>query len=213
MKENHIIVNKTARFYTLGNISDKTRYIWLVVHGFGQSAESFLKNFESLANEQHFFIAPEALNRFYLKGAGGDVGATWMTKADRLNEIKDYINYLDDVYDLFEFEKHADAKVIALGFSQGASTITRWMNATQKHVDHLVVYAGEVGPELIPLAANSGLKHSKNHLIYGNKDEYFPVEMMHKAIEHWKELNLNVVEFEGGHVIKPELLQKLLSSF
>lgn len=210
MKENHLIVNRTARFYTLGQLSSKTKYVWIVIHGFGQMGDTFLKNFEPLQSEEHFFIAPEALNKFYLKGPGGNVGATWMTKADRLNEIKDYTEYLNDLYELFEFEKQGDLKVIVLGFSQGASTATRWVHATEHLIHHLIVYAGEVAPELIPLQAHSGLKKTKNHFIYGTKDEFFPIDLLRTMRDKYAELNLNVVEFDGGHDIKPALLQDLI---
>ncbi|MES2619454.1 MAG: phospholipase, partial [Bacteroidota bacterium] len=90
MKENHIIINKTARFFTLGELNAKTKHVWIVLHGFGYDVKKFLSQFEPLLREEIFIIAPEALNRFYLKATAGLVGATWMTKEDRLNEIKDY---------------------------------------------------------------------------------------------------------------------------
>ena len=36
-------------------------------------------------------MAPEGLSRFYLEGFSGKVGATWMTREDRLNDIDNYL--------------------------------------------------------------------------------------------------------------------------
>ena len=206
MKENHIIVNKTARFFTLGELNTSTKQVWLVLHGWGYDVKKFLSQFEPLLTEEIFFIAPEALNRFYLKETGGLVGATWMTKEDRLNEIKDYINYLNDVYEHFELSKFS-GKVNALGFSQGGSTVTRWVNTGNCRVDKLIVYAGEVAPELFPLQQNSGLKRTKNIFIFGTQDEYFKPEIVSQMKINYKEMNFTEVEFEGKHIIDTQVLK------
>src|ERR1051325_10016453 len=46
-------------------------------------------------------VAPEGLSRFYLSERATErrVGASWMTREDRLAEIADYLGYLDAVYD------------------------------------------------------------------------------------------------------------------
>ncbi|HWB63029.1 MAG TPA: hypothetical protein VG603_05925 [Chitinophagales bacterium] len=205
--ENHISINKTARYYTLGQLTENTKNVWLVIHGFGQNAAGFLNAFMPLANADSFFVAPEALNRYYLNGYAGKVGATWMTKEDRLNEIKDYINYLDTLYKSFAIPKAA--KVTALGFSQGASTLTRWLNTTACHIDRAIVYAGEVAPDILPLAETSGLKRTKNYFICGTADEIFTPETVSKMKENYAALNFTELSFDGRHEINPAVLNNL----
>ncbi len=99
MKENHLKITKTARYYTLGELNDQTENVWFVIHGYGQLAEFFIKKFNVLNDGKTLIIAPEALSKFYLKEFTGRVGATWMTREDREHEIEDYINYLNTLYD------------------------------------------------------------------------------------------------------------------
>jgi predicted esterase len=209
LKENHIIVNKTARYYTLGELNHHTKQVWFVLHGFRQTAKGFLEEFVPLMNDSTFFIAPEALNRFYVSTKSDKVVASWMTKEDRLNEIKDYINYLEDLYESFDLEQ-LGIKITALGFSQGASTVTRWINASRHRIDNAIIYAGEVAPELLPLAANSGLKRTKNYYICGSEDEFFTNELRKKAKEAYKELNFTEIIFEGKHELNTDVLRNLV---
>jgi predicted esterase len=210
MTEKHIIINKTARYYTLGQLNEHTTQVWFVLHGHGQLAGNFIKKFEPLLSDDVFFIAPEALNHFYLKRGSMDVGATWMTKEDRLNEIKDYINYLNDLYENFDLDQYANVKITALGFSQGASTVTRWVNATQHRIDRTLVYAGEVASELIPLQETSGLKQSQNYFIYGTEDEFFKPVIFDEMIARYESVNLNLIKYEGTHEIYSEVLKPLV---
>jgi len=126
MKEQTIETKKTARYYTLGALSEKTRTVWFVCHGYGQLANYFLRNFKSLENEKTFIISPEGFHRYYLNGFSGRVGASWMTKEDRLNDIADYVAYLDQLYHkVFSSVNRNNLKVNLLGFSQGGATATR----------------------------------------------------------------------------------------
>ena len=99
MKEQTIETKKTARYYTLGTLSENTKTVWFVCHGYGQLANYFLRNFKLLENEKTFVISPEGFHRYYLNGFSGRVGASWMTKEDRLNDIADYVAYLDQLYE------------------------------------------------------------------------------------------------------------------
>ena len=93
--KNHILVTKTARYFTLGELNENTRELWFVLHGYAQLASDFIQDFEGLDNGTRFIVAPEGLNKFYARGFGGKPAASWMTSEDRENEIIDYINYLN----------------------------------------------------------------------------------------------------------------------
>ena len=62
MKEHHLPVQRTARFFTLGEITDELREVWFVCHGYGQLARYFLRNFDPIADKSRLIIAPEALH-------------------------------------------------------------------------------------------------------------------------------------------------------
>lgn len=209
MKEHHITVQRTARYYTLGSLNAQTQRVWIVAHGFGQMAASFLKNFEDMISEHDFFVAPEALNRFYSKGSSGTVGATWMTREDRMNEIQDYCHYLDSLYHALGLDAFK-GEIIVLGFSQGSSTITRWVDSTLCRVSKTVVYAGEVGAEVFPLKESSGLKRTQNYFIYGTKDEFFNQATFDMMIERYKPLNAEVISYDGNHSVNASVLLQVV---
>ena len=65
----------------------------MACHGYGQLGASFSKALEPLEGDARVIAVPEALNRFYLDdpakrhGPDSPVGATWMTREDRLTDI------------------------------------------------------------------------------------------------------------------------------
>jgi predicted esterase len=205
--EHHIRTTRTARYFTLGEHTDSTEYIWIVLHGYAQLAKDFIRPFEVLDNGKNFIIAPEALNRFYAKGFSGQPAATWMTSEDRLNEISDYVHYLDQLYE--ELGLHASrAKVILLGFSQGVATASRWLHATHAIINHFIIYAGEVGKELLtPLSAK--LRSTPILYVTGKKDPMITREEHLLVYRLMQELQAELMEFDGGHEILPKTIQEI----
>src|SRR5688572_18536754 len=123
-KLHHIQTTRTARYYTLGELNEQTTDVWIVLHGYGQLAEYFIRHFKNIQQDHHFIVAPEALSRYYLNENTGRIGATWMTKEDRENEIQDYIQYLNNIVDTFNLPATkagipTKVRLHVLGFSQG----------------------------------------------------------------------------------------------
>ena len=141
-----IQIQKTVKVNTYGN-SDTARYCWIALHGYGQLTDYFIEKFHVLDESEHFVIAPEGFHRFYLKGTSGRVGASWMTKEERLDDIADNMAYLNQVYDEFISGRTFD-KIIVLGFSQGASTAARWIQMGNCKPDVFVQWAGVFPPDL-----------------------------------------------------------------
>ncbi|MBC7923946.1 MAG: phospholipase, partial [Ferruginibacter sp.] len=124
METHQLTVRRTARYATLGQLNADTRQVWFVLHGYGQLAEYFIRRFDVLDDGHTYVVAPEALSRFYLQGMGegsGRVGATWMTREDRLNEIDDYLHYLRTLHQTLVGEG-GRWRTGLLGFSQGTAT-------------------------------------------------------------------------------------------
>ena len=206
LQSHHIPVIKTARYHTLGTLGETTEEVWFVVHGFAQLAESFLKEFSNLDNGKRFIVAPEALNRFYLKTGKPEVGATWMTREDRDTEMKDYVVYLNTLYDALAVSGHK-AKIIALGFSQGVATLSRWIYKNHRRIDTLIFYAGEIANELQNAESVATFHHEKKYLVCGDQDQFINELNLPKVKSLLAEFEF--IPFEGKHEIKAEVLEGL----
>jgi hypothetical protein len=105
MKEVNIEFTYKTRYYTKGELGSSTKNIWFVLHGYGQLAKYFLNKFNIVSEAGAYVIAPEGLSKFYLEDVtsrahtgNNRVGATWMTRENRLTDIENYITYLNRIY-------------------------------------------------------------------------------------------------------------------
>lgn len=209
MEEVHLSVKRTARYYLLTDESAPITEVWLVVHGYGQLAQYFIRHFKCLLRPGVLIIAPEALSRFYLDGLSGRVGASWMTREDRLNEINDYIDYLKQVYEHVCKEKNIhEHRLVVLGFSQGVPAVCRWMAKTTYPICSLICWAGFFPHDM---TWNTDLKNRfavPVYMVYGNEDPYIEKDSLNKLHEFKQQLQLNTrdVVFLGGHVMHEETL-------
>lgn len=208
MQEHSLITSRTARYFTLG-APQRATDLWFVCHGYGQLAARFLERFRPLETPQRSIVAPEGLSRFYLSESPSErrVGATWMTREDRLHEIEDYVRYLDAVY-----SKVAAGKpiVTALGFSQGTATVCRWAGLGSSRIDRLILWGGEVPPDL----DLGRLRVPKLLLVYGTRDEFFTPKVVAANEARLREHGVpyELLSFDGGHVIDEGTLGRLISS-
>ncbi len=210
--KHYLTVKKTARFYTFGELNKRTEYIWFVLHGYGQLANYFIDKFKALSPGKHFIVAPEALNRFYLKGFSGRIGATWMTKEERTYEITDYVNYLNSVYErIVDGIENQVVKINLLGFSQGAHTAVRWFLNSQVKVNNLILWSGSF-PENNEITDRIKKLNSTNiFLVIGDRDEFIDEKSILIERERLKSLKLNykLIPFNGGHEIEKDTLIEL----
>ena len=205
-------VKKTARYFTLGDFTEHTKTVWFVCHGYGQLARYFIPKFDSLIDGQTFIIAPEAFHRFYLNGFDGKVGASWMTKEDRLNDIFDYVQFLDSLYDniLTDFPSN-DIKINVLGFSQGAATVCRWVENENSKFDNLILWSGLFPPDIDLHKIKALAKSLKIYLVYGSDDEFLKSEDFNSSdtLLLNNEIPFQKIVFKGNHVIDYDALVQL----
>ncbi|WP_089318903.1 alpha/beta hydrolase [Pontibacter ummariensis] len=214
MEEHKLSVPRTARYYSLGTPSDQTRHLWLVCHGYGQLARYFLRHFQPLDDGKTVIIAPEALSRFYLDGFSGRVGATWMTKEDRLSEIDDQATYLNLLLEEQLKQLPEDVQVTVLGFSQGGATVSRWFTNTSLPVHRLVLWAAAFPEDIDFTTGKAAFTGLPVHVVYGTRDEFITPEKLQQQEKLLAKLGIAPVfyTFEGGHTIHGETLLTLNSN-
>lgn len=208
MEKKTLQVPKTARYFQLGTYSPDTTELWIVCHGYGQLANYFLRNFSVLESPQRVIVAPEGLHRFYWEKFSGRVVASWMTKEDREDDIRDYCRYLDLLLRDQLQQTAGPVKIVVLGFSQGTATVCRWLANSEFAVDHLVLWAGTVPPDLGKEAAAKLFGKREVHCVYGSEDEFLKPDEVQQQLEHLEQLNATVVatEFNGNHRIDADCL-------
>ena len=214
--EHHLQVARTARYFTLGDPSPPAE-AWFVCHGYGQLASYFIRHFEPLVNGRRVIVAPEALSRFYLEDPEGGhanarVGASWMSREDRLVEIEDYVAYLNGVYQaVLGSGDPAGVRVVALGFSQGVATVCRWIARGQVRADRLILWAGAPPPDLDLAAAAPVLRRLELTAVVGTQDRWATAEAVAvqeaRLAQHG--IPYRVVRFDGGHNLDAKVLASL----
>jgi predicted esterase len=212
--EHHIEIPRTARYFTLGDEEDPTE-VWVVLHGYGQLAGRFAERFQPLLESgRRLVVAPEGLSRFYVEGKGGPdsrVGASWMTREDRLAEIDDYLRFLDAVHDdVLARLPRGRVRLTALGYSQGAATAARWALRGRARVDRLVLWAGLLPPDVEPGAAADRLNALDLAVIAGESDEWVMagLPIMEAALEE-AGVRYRLIKFPGGHQLDESTLRSV----
>lgn len=213
MTEQHLTVQRTARYYTIGKRTDQTTNLWFCLHGFGQLAQYFGKKFTGLDDGQTLVVVPEGLSRLYLNGEYNRVGASWLTREDKAHEINDFLVYLNSLHDLIlAGQNPSDYHITLLGFSQGAATACRWLNAGHIRADRLILWAGYFPNGFQDVIEPAKLVGVETHYVYGRQDEF--IAQLDDAEGYLRRMQtdvpgLQLTAFDGGHRVEPGVLQGL----
>lgn len=213
MEEHLVTFSKTGRYYTSGPLTASYRNVFFVLHGYGQLASYFIRKFGYAELKDTLFVAPEGMHRFYLKDSKGRVGASWMTREARLDDINDYCAYLDQTFE--EIHKKVQpwpGKTGLLGFSQGVATACRWLAHSSISFSCLISWAGAFPPDLDFETAIPKMNRIPVHMVLGTEDEFITEEdfAQHLAFLRDRGTLLQVSRFQGKHTIPREPLLRVL---
>ena len=217
LREHHIPVSRTARYYTLGDPAASARELWYVLHGYAQLGARFLRRFTTLDDGSRLIVAPEALSRFYVERPGrshaqAPIGASWMTREDRLSEIDDYIRYLDALHaQIIQPLAGWHPRITVLGFSQGAATATRWVTHGRARIDRLILWGGLVPPDAELARGHAALRNVPLTIVVGERDHYITNTALadESARLDAAGIPFEVITFDGGHVISRSVFSRL----
>ena len=208
--ENKLPVERTGIFYQAGQ-HNNAQVNWFACHGYGQLGSNLIQKFDGFVKDGHSIVSVEALNRFYWQGVSGQVVTTWMTKRFRLDEIKDNNAFLSKVYSATK----CNGKNILFGFSQGGTTIWRWIFEKQPNFDVFINYAGWM-PEDIDLSKLKDYLSNKTLIFaYGTKDEYLTedrISAFRKVVEA-SGLNIIIHKMEGKHKVDRFVLDDIYNKY
>jgi predicted esterase len=207
MEVRHLTVARQARYYLSQDFHDGIRYLWFLFHGYGQLAYDFLKSFASCFHPSVLFVAPEGLSRFYLDSRFSRIGASWMTREERLREMEDLHGYLNKLVHLILAQVEAPLFLGFLGFSQGVPVLWRWLSVAGVKPDLVLFWAG-----IPPLEPPSPLlQQIPIHYIAGTHDPFITPEKLQRVKNTFSTFHLPVQfhTFEGGHTISIPLFEAI----
>lgn len=213
MKKFYFETTRTARYQLLGNEVNPSK-IWIVLHGYGQQVRFFAPKVNELDSGDALIVVPEGLNRYYLKGYNGRVGATWMTKDDREIDISDNNRYLDGLLQKLRSEYPTIQSLNLLAFSQGIATACRWACYTDNNFDRLILWAGSLAHDIDWKQVVDRFSNTQIQYVFGDQDEFFDEAKiaMNQFIFDQVGINYELVTFEGGHIIDPKTLKQILDN-
>lgn len=165
-------------------------------HGYRENAAIHLEVLRRIANGRPLnLISVQALNRFYTRENA--VVAGWMTSEDRELAIADNIGYVAAVLAAVAGEAGITRPLFYVGFSQGVAMAYRAAAFVQRPCDGLISLAGDVPPDVAPVAA--GLPPIL--LGRGVADQWYTDVKAASDLAVLRGAGVTVVEhvFEGGH--------------
>ncbi|MGB1219691.1 MAG: alpha/beta hydrolase [Flavobacteriales bacterium] len=202
-----IKTQKTAYVKTIGDLNAETESILLVAHGYGQLVDFFARHLENIKHPKLCILCPEALNRFYLCGYRGRVGAHWMSKYRREEDIEDNHFYLNQVFE--------QAKAIApnadwhlLGFSQGAQTLSRWLCQENIEAKSLTLWGGRQSYDIDWERFRAFSEQQAVEFRIGDEDEYYDPEKIETWLNELREnkLRFRYQSYKGLHRLERQAL-------
>lgn len=205
-REEKIKVSKTARIIFAGCSPEKASRVIICLHGYAQKAEDMLPAILEAVSADTCIIAPEGLNHFYAKGFTGNPVSCWMTSIMREDEILDYTAYLNKVYNMIKKQVHPTTPFFGLGFSQGATTLSRWLLTEIPKLNTAFFCSGLPAEEWYE---NEKKEATNLHFVYGLNDPFIRAEQSEKIISRLRAHHVNIHPFQGEHFLDTSTLKKL----
>lgn len=212
--------SRTARCVVRGPADPATAAeLWIVLHGYGQLAAEFVEGLRAIDDGRRLLVAPEALSRFYdarsplERHADARVGASWMTREERLEEIDDHLGWLDRVHAHYGAAVGPDVPLTILGFSQGAAAASRWIARGRVAPTHLICWGASVAPEL-PLGPGTPLGRTRCTLVVGDRDRFVSAANLATERDRLDAAGFRYAfeRFEGGHRLDDETLRRIVGT-
>ena len=185
---------------------EKGKAMLVAFHGYGQLIEFFSKKFSAL-NSDITVVCPEGMHRFYLEGTSGRVGASWMTKEWREQDILENNRSIDLLVSRLKNELEPK-KIIIFGFSQGVATAARWIASTTVKIDEFIAWAGVFPPDIQLPERN--IFPEKKTAVVGKQDPYIQMDQYKLFRSKYEKFGFRMVEFDEKHEIVPDLLKELI---
>jgi predicted esterase len=98
-----------------------------------------------------------------------------------------------------------------MGFSQGVSTVCRWLEQVSIRADRLILWAGTIPPELDLWKIKAHYPKLEVFLVVGTKDPFAKPGIIKEDEERLEksEFHYQKIRFEGKHELHPPTLRKL----
>ncbi len=225
-----LTVAKTARYATTGAAPVDTARLWVVFHGYGNRAADFIQAFGEGAPADARVVAPEGLSRFYVEAVRADgghlqrTGATWLTRDDREDELRDALAMLQSViareHAAVVSARGVSPQLGVLGFSQGVAMSMRWVvQATANpslgsgaRVHTHVLWAGGLAHDVADDALRTAWRETDLHVVTGERDRFASEATREAVRERLEAVGVPATEhrFAGGHRLHTPLLAELL---
>lgn len=150
--ETRTVATQTHGRY-LVDIPRHSRATLVGFHGYQENAAIHLEALRKIANGREIgLVSVQGLHRFYTRA--NDVVAGWMTKEDRELAIADNTAYVANVLTAVAEEFGITRPLIYVGFSQGVAMAYRAAALVQRPCDGIIALAGDVPPDVAPLATS-----------------------------------------------------------
>lgn len=214
MEQHELQFQFKSRYFKIGKLDASTKQLWFVIHGYGQLAKYFIQKFKILEEQNICVIAPEGLSHFYLEDVmsraqtgNNRVGASWMTKENRLTDIENYLAYLNGVYEK-EVGSNLIIPITILGFSQGSATASRWISSGKIIFHRLILWAGIFPPDMDFAITKKILNDKHTYLVYGKSDPFINEDRIDemKSLTNQLDIAPETKVFDGKHDIDAQTL-------
>lgn len=208
---------RTGRCAVTGPVDPaEARELWIVLHGYGELAGTFLRGFRAIDDGSRLIVAPEALSRFYdartplASHSDAPVGASWMTREDRVEEIEDQMHWLGQVLGEYRGRIGRSIPLTVLGFSQGAAAASRWVARGGVRPAQLICWGASLAPEL-DLVAGSELARTRCTIVIGERDVFVTPDRVEAERARLEAAGFPhaLERFAGGHRLDDATLERV----
>ena len=175
-------------------------------HGYQENAAINIEVLRQIAGARPIgLVSVQGLNRFYTR-ANESVVASWMTNQDRELAIADNVEYVGHVLRKVTEEFGITRPLIYIGFSQGVAMAYRAAALVQRPCDGVIAHAGDLPPDVAPLAASL----PRILIGRGTDDQWYTEAKAAADRDVLQKAGTKFAEhvFAGGHVWAPAMISR-----